>query len=324
MSSQKQLSAAFQDRSLLVPGLLFVVLVLLAVIVSPRLFTVNGLGGAILVATPLILTTMALTPIVMVGRGSVDLSVGPLLGFINVTLISWLVGNGITNPVAVVLWVVGAGALFQLVQAFIIIYVRVAPIIVTLSSFLVLSGVNLMVMSRPGGVAPDWMMSWGAGTTILSPVLVLLIVAYLIWGLVRQTTFFAHLRMTGADERMAYTSGVRVDLVRMAAHVLGGVFVGLAALSYTALISSGDPTQGSNYTLQAVTALVLGGANLAGGRGGALGSTLGALNMFLISYLLSAFSFGNVTGFVTQMAFGLILVASLLVNVFMIAPRSSH
>lgn len=317
MSSRSRLSALLQDRSLVVPGALFLFLILLCLILSPRLFTVNGIGGAILVATPLILTTMAMTPVVMAGRGSVDLSVGPLLGFINVTLIAWLVGNGVTNPVAVIAWVIGVGAGYQLIQALIIIYVRVAPIIVTLSSFLVLSGVNLMVMSRPGGVAPDWMASWGAGTTILSPVLILLIAAYLLWFAIQRTTFFLHLRMTGADERMAYTSGVRVDRVRIVAHLIGGIFVGLASLSYTALISSGDPTQGSNYTLQAVTALVLGGANLAGGRGGALGSTFGALNMFLISYLLSAFSFGNVTGFVTQMAFGLILVMSLLVNVFM-------
>jgi ribose transport system permease protein len=217
---------------------------------------------------------------------------------------------------------VAVGALYQLLQALIIIYVRVAPIIVTLSSFLVLSGLNLMVMSRPGGVAPDWMMTWGAGTTIFSPVLIIVLAAFALWAILRRTTFYSHLRMTGADERMAYTSGVKVDIVRIFAHILGGVFVGLAALSYTALISSGDPTQGSSYTLQAVTALVLGGANLAGGRGGALGSTLGALNMFLISYLLSAFSFGSVTGFVTQMAFGLILVASLLVNVFMTARRT--
>ncbi|MGV1795141.1 ABC transporter permease [Rhizobium sp. A37_96] len=321
MAPRSRVSTIFQDRSLFVPVCLFLVLILAAAAISPRLFTVNGLGGAILVAAPLILTTMALTPIVMAGRASVDLSVGPLLGFINVTLIAWLVGNGVTNPIAVIGWVIGVGILYQMAQALIIIYVRVAPIIVTLSSFLVLSGVNLMVMSSPGGVAPDWMMSWGAGTTIFSPVLFLLIVAFALWGLVRRTAFFTHLRMTGADERMAYTSGVRVDLVRIAAHAMGGIFVGLAALSYTALISSGDPTQGSNYTLQAVTALVLGGANLAGGRGGALGSTLGALNMFLISYLLSAFSFGNVTGFVTQMAFGIILVASLLVNVFMTNRR---
>jgi ribose transport system permease protein len=324
MSLKKNLSALAQDRSLFVPGALFLVLLVGAVVLAPALFTVNGLAGAILVATPLILSTLALTPIVMAGRGSVDLSVGPLLGFINVTLISWLVGNGVTNPLAIIGWAIGLGAAYQLLQALVIIYVRVAPIIVSLSSFLVLSGVNLMVMSRPGGVAPDWMLSWGAGTSILSPVLLLLVAAYVLWAVLRQTTFYSNLRMTGADERMAYTSGVQVDLVRIIAHVVGGVFVGLAALGHTALISSGDPTQGSTYTLQAVTALVLGGANLAGGRGGVLGSTLGAINMFLISYLLSTFSFGTVSGFVTQMAFGLILVGSLLINVFLTGRKAAN
>lgn len=311
-----------QDRSLFVPAGLFLVLLLAVAFRGQSLFTNNGLAGAILVATPLILTALALTPIVMAGRGAVDLSVGPLMGFINVTLITWLVGNGVTNPIAVIAWAVGLGAAFQLVQALVIIYVRVAPIIVTLSGFLVLSGVNLMIMSRPGGVAPEWMLSWGAGTSILSPVLLLLIAAYAVWGILRRTMFYRNLRMTGADERMAYTSGVQVDAVRIIAHVVGGAFAGLAALSYTALISSGDPTQGSTYTLQAVTALVLGGASLSGGRGGALGSTLGAINMFLISYLLSTFNFGAVSGFVTQMAFGLILVGSLLVNVFVISRRA--
>ncbi len=322
MATNSFLSSLTRDRSLLVPAVLFAVLMLGVVIRGQGLFTVNGLAGAILVATPLILTTLSITPIVMAGRGAVDLSVGPLLGFVNVTLITWLVGNGVTSPIAIIGWAVGLGAAFQLVQALVIIYVRVAPIIVTLSSFLVLSGVNLMVMSRPGGVAPDWMMSWGAGTNIFSPVLILLLAAYVIWFALRRTMFYRNLCMTGADERMAYTSGVRTDMVRIVAHVVGGIFVGLAALSYTALISSGDPTQGSQYTLQAVTALVLGGANLSGGRGGVLGSTLGAINMFLISYLLSTFNFGTVSGFVTQMAFGLILVASLLVNVFLISRRA--
>ncbi|KSV81822.1 sugar ABC transporter permease [Sinorhizobium sp. Sb3] len=323
MMSGTTIRQVTQDRSLFVPTGLFLVLLIAVAFRAQGLFTNNGLSGAILVATPLILTALAITPIVMAGRGAVDLSIGPLMGFINVTLITWLVGNGVTNPVAVVAWAVGLGAVYQLLQALVIIYVRVAPIIVTLASFLVLSGINLMVMSRPGGVAPDWMLSWGAGTSVFSPVLLLLVAAYVVWALLRRTTFYRNLRMTGADERMAYTSGVRVDAVRIIAHVVGGIFAGLAGLSYTALISSGDPTQGSTYTLQAVTALVLGGASLSGGRGGALGSTLGAINMFLISYLLSTFNFGTVSGFVTQMAFGLILIGSLLVNVFVISRRAA-
>lgn len=304
-----------RNPHLSVPAVLFVVLVLLAALRSPNLFTSAGLSGAILVAAPLILCTLALTPIVMAGRGSVDLSVGPMMGFINVTLISWLVGHGVTHPVLIFGWAILAGVALQLVQVLIILKVRVAPIIVSLSGYLVLAGANLMIMSRASGLAPDWMMSWGAGTSILSPVTFILIGTLALWALLRTRAFHTHLRLTGADERMAYTSGVPTEMVRIGAHLLGGIFVGLAAICYTALIASGDPTQGSTFTLQAVTALVLGGASLAGGRGGATGAVLGALNMFLISNLLATFNFGMVSGSANKLAFGLILIASLLVNV---------
>jgi ribose transport system permease protein len=95
---------------------------------------------------------------------------------------------------------------------------------------------------------------------------------------------------------------------------VAGVFTAAAALTYTALIGSGDPTQGNTYTLSAVTAVVLGGTNLAGGSGGGLGSIVGAINIYLITYVLSTFNFGAIAGFVTQLATGAILVLSLLIN----------
>lgn len=303
------------QRYLTVPLVMFVVLVALAALRSPNLFTATGLAGAISVVAPLILCTLALTPIVMVGRGSVDLAIGPLMGLINVTLVTWLTANGITHPVAIFGWAIGIGVAYQILQALVILYVRVAPIIVTLSGFLVLTGVNLLIMPRAGGLAPDWMMSWGAGQDLLSPVSFILVAALALWAVLWRSTFHTHLRLTGADERMAYTSGVETVKVRIGAHLLGGAFAGLAGVCYTALVSSGDPTQGSTYTLQAVTALVLGGASLAGGRGGAVGSVVGALNMFLIANLLATFNFEMISGAATKLAFGLILIASLLVNV---------
>lgn len=299
-----------------VPFVLLVVLLATAALRGPRLFTVDGIAGAIIVAVPLMLAAMALTPIALAGRGGVDLAVGPLIGFINVTMIQWLVGNDIQSPVLVIAFMVGMGVAYQVVQALIIIHVRVSPIIVTLSGYLVLTGLNLVIMPRPSGVAPEWMASWGAGTSILSPVLFLFLVGCALWFAWQRTALFTHLCMTGADERTSYASGVNVDAVRLSAHVAAGVLAGLASLAFTALIGSGDPTQGSTYTLTAVTALVLGGTSLAGGKGGALGSILGALNMYLISYVLSTFDFGTVSAYVTQMSYGLLLVVSLMVTIF--------
>lgn len=299
---------------LLMPISLFFVLLGFAVLRSPSLITSAGIGSAIIVATPLILATYALMATVISGRGTVDLSIGPLIGFVNVTLIQLHGAGVLENPFAVFGYAVLAGASYQFVFALIVIYVRVQPIIVSLSGYLALSGMNLVILPRPGGTAPQWMADWGLGTSIFSPVLLILVLASLGWILFSQTAFYTHLRLMGSDERAAYTSGVPIFVVRIGAHLISGCFAGLAAITFTALISSGDPSQGTTYTLIAVTALVLGGASLAGGRGGVFGSFLGAINLYLITFVLATFSFGAVQSFVTNLAYGSILVVSLLLT----------
>lgn len=299
---------------LLVPITLFFLLLGFAVLRSPSLMSSYGIGSAIIVATPLILATYALMASVISGRGTVDLSIGPLIGFINVTLIQ-LHGAGIlSNPIAIFAYAIFIGALYQFLFSLIVIYVRVQPIIVSLSGYLALSGMNLVILPRPGGVAPQFMADWGLGTSIFSPVFAILVVASIAWLLFTRTAFYTHLRLMGSDERAAYTSGVPIYIVRIGAHLISGAFAGLAAITFTALISSGDPSQGTTYTLIAVTALVLGGASLAGGRGGVFGSFLGASNLYLITFVLATFNFGAVQSFVTNLAYGSILVISLLLT----------
>lgn len=299
---------------LLVPILLIAVLLGIAAVRNPSLVSLSGFGSAIIVAAPLTLATYSLMALAVAGRGTVDLAVGPLLAFINVSIVKLNMLGIVTGPFGVFFVALGLGVLYQLLFALIVIWVRVQPIIVALSGFLSLSGINLVILQRPGGTAPEWMGSWGLGTTIFSPVLLIVLIATAGWLLFTLTPFYANLRMMGYDERAAWTSGVRINIVRIGAHVIAGLFVGLGAICYTALIASGDPTQGTTMTLTAVTALVLGGVSLAGGRGGVTGALLGAVNLYLIGFVLATFNFGAVQAFVTQMAYGVILVLSLLLT----------
>lgn len=310
-----QWTAQAPSAYLLVPILLMFTLLVVAVLRGPNLISSAGVGSAILVTAPLVLATYALMVTALAGRGTVDLAVGPLLGFVNVTLVRMNDLGAVQSPIGVFALAIAVAVAYQIVMAAIIIFVRVQPIIVALSGYLALSGINLVILPRPGGSAPEWMASWGAGTQLISPVAIILVLVTAAWFLFTRTAFYGHLKLMGSDERAAYTAGVRIGWVRLGAHVISGVFVGLAAICYTALIGSGDPTQGTTYTLIAVTALVLGGASLSGGRGGAIGSLLGAVNLFLIGYVLSTFSFGSIQGFVTDLAYGVILVLSLLLTV---------
>lgn len=299
---------------LLVPILLIAALLGTAAIRNPSLVSLSGFGSAIIVAAPLVFATYALMSLAVAGRGTVDLAVGPLMAFINVSIVKLNMLGVVTGPFGVFFVALGLGVIYQLLFALIVIWVRVQPIIVALSGFLALSGINLVILQRPGGMAPEWMGSWGLGTTIFSPVLLIVLIATAGWLLFTLTPFYANLRMMGYDERAAWTSGVRINIVRVGAHVIAGLFVGLGAICYTALIASGDPTQGTTMTLTAVTALVLGGVSLSGGRGGVTGALLGALNLYLIGFVLATFNFGAIQAFVTQMSYGLILVLSLLLT----------
>lgn len=310
MTTQSSSSNAY----LLVPIVLMAALLGTAVIRGPSLVTPAGVGSAIIVAAPLILATYALMVLAVTGRGTVDLAVGPLLAFINVVVVKLSTAGLLASPIATFIVALGLGMLYQLLFALIVIYVRVQPIIVALSGFLALTGINLVILPRPGGIAPEFMASWSRGITIFSPVLLILVIATMGWYLFTASTFYSNLKMMGYDERAAWTSGVKTDLVRIGAHLIAGIYVGLGAICYTALISSGDPTQGQSMTLTAVTALVLGGVALSGGRGGVTGALLGAVSLWLIGYVLSTFNFGAIQAFMTQMVYGLILVLSLLLT----------
>lgn len=299
---------------LLVPIILIAGLLSASVIRSPSLITLSGLGSAIIVAAPLILATYALMATTIAGRGTIDLAVGPLMAFINVSIVQLNAADLVTSPIGVFVAAILIGMIYQLLFALIIIYFRVQPIIVALSGYLALTGINLVIQPRPGGVAPEWMSDWGAGETIFSPVLVIVLIATGGWLLFTATTFYSNLRMMGYDERAAYTSGVRVFMLRCGAHLISGIFVALGALCYTALVSSGDPSQGGTTTLRAVTALVLGGIALSGGRGSVTGALMGAITLFLIGYLLSTFDFGAIQSFVTDLAYGVILVLAMLLT----------
>jgi len=299
---------------LLMPITLLFALLILAALRSPSLISASGFGSATIVVAPLILATYALMATVIAGRGTVDLAIGPLIGFINVTLIQ-VTALGMPQNIFVVFgFCILVGVAYQIAMALIVIYVRVQPIIVALSGYLALTGINVVIQPRPGGMAPEFMANWGFGTTIFSPILLILVLATAGWLLFKRTAFYTHLRLMGSDERAAYTSGVPIVKVRIGAHVMSGIFAGLAAICFTALISSGDPSQGTNYTLSAVTALVLGGAALGGGRASVAGCLLGAVNIYLISYSLSTFNFGSMQSYVTQLSYGVVLVGSLLLT----------
>lgn len=295
-------------------GLLFIVLLVLSGLRVPGFFASGNLGGSIGEAAPLVLSVLAITPIAISAPAGIDLAIGPLVVFVNVTVVQWLVPHGFTNEIEIFAFAIALAVGFELIQGLIINVVRLQPIIVTLSGYLVLGGLNLVVLPQAGGTVPGWLGNLGAPSSLLSPALYVLVGCYALWAALSRTTFLRNLRLVGGNERAGYVAGMRLVPTRLGAHVLAGIYAGVAGVFLTGLLQSADPTAGSSETLMAVTALVVGGVSLAGGRGGALGALLGALDIFLIGDVLGTFQLGEGSSYATEATYGVVLVAALLLG----------
>ncbi len=270
------------------------------------------------VAMPLVLIAMAAAPAIASGGGGIDLSIGPLAGFVNAVLVGVLFRQGITSPVLVILVTVAVGAGVGAANGVLVALIRIPPIIATLGSFLVLSGATLEVLPMAGGQAPDWMIALGGGLGVFPLPLLIPAAVALAWLPLRQSAFGRNLLATGGDARAAFTSGVDVVAVRFFVYVAGGVIAAVTGFAFTVSLGSGDPTAAGPYTLIGIAAAVLGGVSLAGGRGGLLGAAAGGAVLFLVQNLLSI---AHVSAFYARFAYGLILIIALGVNGFADAAR---
>lgn len=282
-------------------GLLLVVLLLLNIVLNPARFMPASWGTLVGLAAPLVCAALASTPAILGGRGGIDVSVGPLMGFINALVVVVLIGRlGLSGPLAVIPAAILAGAAVGLCNGMLAAVVRIQPIVATLGTYLILAGLAVTIVPAPTGSIPDWLRAFSQELSLLPPLAIAAV-----WILVRRLPYYDLLMATGSDDRAAYTAGVDVTGVRIVSYVLTGAFAGMAALSLTALIGSADASVGPNYTLLAISATALGGVSLAGGRGGLLGAGIGAIDIFLLQ---SALTFFNVSTFVLQVAYGAILV----------------
>lgn len=288
-------------------AILLVILLAVNLLLSPGRFHPSGWGALTGLAAPLIGAAVASTPVILAGRGGIDISVGPLMGFVNAIVIQVLfLKFGWSSPLAIVPAALLTGAAVGAANGFLATIVRIQPIVATLGTYLILAGVTLTILPAPVGPAPAWLKAMAGPWSALPLALI-----FLAWWLVRRTPYYDLLMAVGSDDRAAFTAGVPVTKVRFLAYVLTGLLAAVAGLMLTALIGSADPNIGPTYTLIAIAAVALGGVSLAGGRGGLAGAAVGAIDIFLLQSLLTAF---NVSTYVLQIAYGVILVAAVIMT----------
>jgi ribose/xylose/arabinose/galactoside ABC-type transport system permease subunit len=250
---------------------------------------------AFIFADSVVITFLALgESFVMIGRG-IDLSVGAIMGLSAIVVGFRIQNHGMTLLPAVLLGA-AVGIVLGLGNALLVGVVRLPPIIATLGTLSVYSGLEFVVTNgNQVDTIPGSITNLGSHTVMPGvPVILLITLPFVLvsaWAL-RYTTFGRSIYAVGDDAEAAYRAGIAVQRVLFLTYVISGLFAGLGGVAFLIYTSGASSTTGVNDNLTAIAAAIIGGTALTGGVGGAFGAFVGSV---FLTVTLTAMSFVHVS-----------------------------
>lgn len=265
----------------------------------------------LLLATALGFVALGQTVALLVG--GIDLSVGPLAGFL-VVVASFFINDDKSAAMILAGFVLMFAGAFIVggVNGILIRYGNFTAIAATLAMYIALQGMSFLLRDNPDGyinfTVTDWInWQWGPFPVAF---LVLATVAIGAEYVLRATRTGWRLRAVGSDEDAARRLGIKVNRTFISAYIASSLFTALGAVMLMTQIGVGDPRQGINYTLSSITAVVLGGTSLTGGRGTFIGTVLGAV---LLTEVLNAVTFLGLTQTYQYLFQGILIMVAALI-----------
>jgi ribose transport system ATP-binding protein len=270
-----------------------------------------NISNILLLATAL--GFIALGQTIALLMGGIDLSVGPLAGFLVVVASFFLVDGQPPSMIAAGFALMfGAALVVGTINGVLIRFANFTPIAATLAMYIGLQGCSFLLRNAPDGYISSSIVdiiNYQIGPIPLAFALLVAVALIGEYGL-RNWRPGWQLRAAGSNEESARRIGVRIDRTFVAGYIASSLLTACGAIMLMAQIGVGDPKQGASYTLSSITAVVLGGTSLRGGRGTFIGTVLGAV---LLMEVLNAVAF---LGLSEQYQYvfqgGLILVAALI------------
>jgi ribose transport system permease protein/ribose transport system ATP-binding protein len=254
-----------------------------------RFYSAYNFQSMLLLASALVF--IAFGQLIVLMTGGIDLSVGPLAGLV-VVVLSFFAAQGQSGGLLAlgILCALGVALLVGLVNGLLIRGARLAPVLATLSTYIAIQGVSELLRPVPAGFfrsgvvdALETNVGWFPVAFILSA-----LVGVGCEILLRRSRAGLELRAVGSDETRAHRLGARVTTTHLVAYALCSLFSAIGGFVLAAQVAVGDASLGTEYTLTSITAVVLGGASIFGGRGSFVGAFFGAL---LIQEIVTATTF---------------------------------
>lgn len=293
-------------------AIVLVVLVTFFSATADNFFSFNNLVNVAVQISPTLIVATAMTFVIT--SAGIDLAVGSTIAVTGAGL-AFLLDLGWNTTLAFIAVLV-CGAAIGSVNGYFSLYQRLQPFIVTLATLSVLSGLALLLT---GGysipISPTaWVTQLGQGKVgpIPIPVIVAAAVALLGWLVLEKTPFGRYVVALGSNSESLRRSGVNMRRVGFYVYVLSGVASALAGMIIASRLGSGSSNAGgTTFGLAVITAVVLGGTDLFGGRGSIVGTVLGALALGVIE---NGLVLSHVSTFYVPIVQGTILLVAILLN----------
>src|SRR5258707_9057906 len=268
-----------------------------------------GLTDQLANVAPVAIAAIASAPSII--GGGFALSISPLICLTNCVFVVSLAPHGLGGAISVPI-MLGLGLAVGALNGLLIIALRVQPIVVTLAMYFSLQGVDLLIAPNPVSLSSTgWVRHLAASVGPVPGGLLTIGIPMLIWVGLRFVPFRRLLYAVGSNDATAFSSGVNVNVVRVASYALGGLFAGFGGLALTSLVSSADSSNATEYTLVAIAAVVLGGTPLVGGRGRLLGPLVGSVSSYLLHTLHATFAINPAY---LQIVYGGILIVAVVLG----------
>jgi ribose transport system permease protein len=298
---------------------ILVVLLIIAALSSPAFLTGTNITNLLLQMS--IIGVVVMAELIIVLTGGIDISVGSVLGLAAVLCAGLFGGFSVWFALLVALAVGGA---IGLVNGWLVSFRGLEPFIVTLGMLALARG---LVYAYSEGIpitpqASDTFAQIGQTTVLGIPVLTLIWIAMvlIVAFLLRRTVWGRRVYAIGSNKEAARSSGIPVRATLWSVYILGGLLVGLGGWMFVCRFGSATALAGNLMELEAIAAVVIGGAALSGGRGTVFGAVVGTIIFQVIANLLSLL---NVSTFLQDAFRGaLILVAVTLATVQFARKRS--
>jgi fructose transport system permease protein len=225
---------------------------------------------------------LAIGQTLIILTAGIDLSCGAVMALGMIVMTKLAVHSGVPALLAILLGILACAA-FGLVNGLFVTKVRLPAFIVTLGTFNIAMALvhiysNEETIANPPSAMTFFGRTFSVGGTEITYAVVLMLALYgFFWFVLTQTKWGNHIYAVGNNPEATRLSGIRTDRLLLSVYVVAGAIYGIAALLLIARTQVGDPNAGQTDNLDAITAVVLGGTSLFGGRGTVIGTLIGAL-----------------------------------------------